>query len=220
MTVTSIPFYHQEIAGGLIVQHMQPQHADALEALQKVVFPTLGQDELILAVHYLRHLQVFPQGQFVITDGDKVIGMTTTMRSNFDFNHYHHTFKETIAGGWLTNHHPHGEWLYGLDVGVHPHYRGKGLSRYLYRARHSVARQLGLKGQVTVGMMNGYGAASHQISGESYYNELISGKRTDPTLTPQMKIGFVPIALIPDYLNDPACGNYGVLIKIDIDKEI
>ena len=26
--------------------------------------------------------------------------------------------------------------------------------------------------------------------------------------------------LIPDYLNDPACGNYGVLIKIDISKEI
>jgi len=146
--------------------------------------------------------------------------MTTTMRSNFDFNHYHHTFKETIAGGWLTNHNPNGDWLYGLDVGVHPDYRGKGLSRYLYRARHYIAKQLGLKGQVTVGMMNGYGAASNKISGPEYYEELIQGRRTDPTLTPQMRIGFEPIALIPNYLNDPACGNYGVLIKIDIDKEI
>ena len=212
--------YYKEITGGLLVQHMQAVHADELEALQRIVFPTLGEDELILAVHYRSHLELFPEGQFVITDNDKVIGMTTTMRSNFDFDHYHHTFKETIAGGWLTNHNPHGDWLYGLDVGVHPDYRGKGLSRFLYRARHEVAAYLGLRGQVTVGMLNGYGGVSDHISGEEYYKELLQGKRTDPTITPQMRIGFEPIALIPEYLNDPTCGNYGVLIKIDIDKII
>lgn len=217
---TQIKKYYKQIAEGLVVQHMQPVHADALEALQRIVFPALDEDELILAVHYRRHLEVFPEGQFVITDKDKVIGMTTTMRSNFDFNHHHHTFKETIAGGWLTNHQPDGEWLYGLDVGVHPDYRGKGLARHLYRARHELAKELGLKGQVTVGMMNGYGAVSNKMSGEEYYKELVEGKRTDPTITTQMKVGFEPIALIEDYLNDPTCGNYGVLIKIDINKEI
>jgi GNAT superfamily N-acetyltransferase len=217
---TQIKHYYKQIGDGLVVRHMQPAHADELEALQRIVFPTLDEDELILAAHYLRHLEVFPEGQFVITDSDKIIGMTTTMRSNFDFNHYHHTFKETIAGGWLTNHNPDGEWLYGLDVGVHPDYRGKGLARHLYRARHELAKELGLKGQVTVGMMNGYGAVSNEMSGEQYFKELLEGKRTDPTITPQMKVGFEPIALIPDYLNDPTCGNYGVLIKIDINKEI
>ena len=212
--------YHKQIKPGTVIRHMQPEDAAELEALQKIVFPTLDEDELILAVHYLRHLELFPKGQFVITDNDKVIGMTTTMRSNFDFNHYQHTFKETIAGGWLTNHDPTGDWLYGLDVGVHPNYRGQGLARILYRARHQVARELGLRGQVTVGMMNGYGAVADQITGEQYYQELLAGKRTDPTITPQMKVGFEPIALIPDYLNDLTCGNYGVLIKIDIDKEI
>ena len=217
---TDIKKYYKEIGNDLVVQHMQPEHATALEALQKIVFPALGEDELILAVHYLRHLEVFPEGQFVITHQGNVMGMTTTMRSNFDFEHYHHTFKETIAGGWLTNHNPLGEWLYGLDVGVHPDYRGKGLSRHLYRARHELAKELGLKGQVTVGMMNGYGAVSDQISGSQYYSELLAGKRTDPTLTPQMKVGFTPMGLIPDYLNDPTCGNFGVLIRIDIDKAI
>ncbi len=212
--------YNKEIKPGMVIRHMQPEDVAELEALQKIVFPTLGKDELILAVHYLRHLVLFPEGQFVITDNDKVIGMTTTMRSNFDFNHYHHTFKETIAGGWLTNHNPTGNWLYGLDVGVHPNYRGQGLARILYRARHYVAKELGLLGQVTVGMMNGYGAVSNQMTGEQYYQQLLAGKRTDPTITPQMKVGFKPIALISDYLNDPACGNYGVLIKIDIGNEI
>jgi len=212
--------YYEELAENLIVRNTRPADASQLEELQKIVFPTLAEDELIRAVHYLRHLEVFPEGQFVITDKDKVIGMTTTMRTNFDFENHHHTFKETIAGGWLSNHDPNGEWLYGLDMGVLPPYRGRGLARALYRARQTVARALGLKGQLTVGMMSGYGAVSDTISGEQYYEELRQGQRKDPTLTPQMKIGFVPVALIPEHLNDPVCGNYGVLIKLDINKEV
>jgi GNAT superfamily N-acetyltransferase len=205
---------------GLLIQNTRPEHAEQLEELQRIVFPTLSVDEHIRAVHYLRHLELFPEGQFVITDKDKVVGMTTTMRTNFDFANYDHTFAETIAGGWLTNHNPNGDWLYGLDMGILPAYRGQGLARMLYRARHEMARVLGLKGQLAVGMMSGYGAVSHEISGETYYQELIEGKRKDPTLTKQMKIGFEPIALMPEHLNDPVCGNYGVLIKIEIDKEI
>src|SRR5689334_5362559 len=124
--------YHQDIGNGLVIRHTQSADAAGLAELQKIVFPTLSDDELIKAPHYLRHIEVFPEGQLLITDDSKVIGMTSTMRSNFDFEHYHHTFKETIAGGWLSNHNPGGEWLYGLDIGVHPAYRGKGLARYLY----------------------------------------------------------------------------------------
>ncbi|MES1159260.1 MAG: GNAT family N-acetyltransferase [Bacteroidota bacterium] len=212
---------HQEQPAKMpVVRNTQPADAGPLEELQKIVFPTLADDELIRAAHYLRHLEVFPEGQFVITDSDKVIGMTTTMRTNFDFENYHHTFGEAIAGGWLSHHDPSGEWLYGLDMGVLPAYRGRGLSRTLYRARHNLARALGLKGQLTVGMMSGYGAVRNDISGQQYYEELIEGRRKDPTLTPQMKIGFVPVALLPEYLNDPVCGNYGVLIRLDINKEV
>ncbi len=217
---STIKEYYIKTDSGLVVQNTKPEHAEQLEALQRIVFPTLAEDELILAKHYLKHLEIFPEGQFVITDKDEVIGMTTTMRSTFDIANHQHTFKETFAGGWMTNHNPNGDWLYGLDIGVHPIYRGLGLARLLYRARHQMAWQLGLKGQITVGMMSGYGAVSKQMTGQQYYNELIAGKRTDPTITPQMKVGFEPVALVPEYLSDPVCGNYGVLIKIAIKKEI
>lgn len=217
---TSNAAYYQILSDGLIVRNTEPEHALQLEELQKIVFPTLAEDEWIKAVHYLRHLEVFPEGQFVITDKEHVIGMTTTMRTFFDFENHHHTFKETIAGGWLSNHDPDGDWLYGLDMGLLPAYRGRGLARILYRARHEIARSLGLKGQLTVGMMSGYGAVSKEMSGERYYQEFIEGKRKDPTLTPQLKIGFKPVALMPEHLNDPLCGNYGVLIKLDIDTKV
>jgi GNAT superfamily N-acetyltransferase len=212
--------YYESLPGGWVVRHTQPADAQQLEKLQTIVFPTLAEDELIKAVHYLRHLEVFPEGQFVIADQQQVIGMSTTMRTRLDFDNHHHTFKETIAGGWLSNHDPHGDWLYGLDMGILPAYRGRGLARALYRAGHVIAARWGLKGQLGVGMMSGYGALSGQISGEQYYEELIRGKRKDPTLTAQMAIGFEPVALIPGYLNDPLCGNFGVLIKMDIGKKI
>ena len=55
--------YHKQIKPGTVIRHMQPEDAAELEALQKIVFPTLDEDELILAVHYLRHLELFPEGQ-------------------------------------------------------------------------------------------------------------------------------------------------------------
>jgi hypothetical protein len=48
---------------------MLPQHAGKLEELQQIVFPTLAFAERLRAEHYLAHLQVFPEGQFVLTNG-------------------------------------------------------------------------------------------------------------------------------------------------------
>jgi hypothetical protein len=215
-------------------EHMRSWHAEALEELQRIVFPTLSDEERLKAAHYRRHLDIFPQGQFVLTTTAEgqvpplsgegqlplLIGMTTTMRTGFDFAHYQHTFSETMAGGWMSNHQPHGTWLYGLDMGIHPAHRGRGGARLLYRARHQLVRQLQLQGQLTVGMMSGYGAISAQLSGEAYYQAWIKGDLWDPTLSPQRKIGFEPLGLIPGYLHDPGCGNYGVLLRLDAGKDV
>lgn len=203
-----------------IIRNMHGGDAPALEELQRIVFPTLADEERLHAPQYLRHLTVFPAGQFVIEDAGTVVGMTTTMRLDFDFEHYRHTFAELFAGGWLGKHQPNGEWLYGLDIGIHPAYRGKGLARLLYRARQQLVRSLGLKGQLTAGMMNGYGAVAARLTGEDYYRQWLEGTREDPTLTPQRTIGFRPLALLPDYLHDPGCGNYGVLLRLDAEQEV
>lgn len=197
-------------------------HVKTLEALQDAIFPTLAVEERLRAEHYLRHLEVFPEGQFVLTKGTDwdVIGMTTTQRMDFDFIHYEHSFIETSGGGWLSNHDPNGRWLYGLDMGIHPAFRGRGGARLLYRARQLLVNRLGLAGQLTVGMMNGYGAVSGEMRAEQYYRQWLEGRREDPTLTPQRKIGFEPLGLIPDYLHDPGCGNYGVLMRLDAGRVV
>jgi len=69
-------------------------------------------------------------------------------------------------------------------------------------------------------MPSGYGALRDRLSGEEYYQRWLAGLCADPTLTPQQKIGFRPLALIPDYLDDPVCGNFGVLLRLDAGQEV
>ena len=156
----------------------------------------------------------------MVLDGDRVVGATATIRLHFDFEHINHTFGDIIQGGWLTSHEPDGDWLYGADIGVHPDYRGRGLAQALYAARQELVWALGLKGQVTGGMMRGYGAVKHRMSAEDYYAGLVSGRINDPTLSMQLKVGFEFRGLLKDYLQDPVSDNYSVLIVLDAAKDV
>lgn len=196
---------------GLVVQTTQAKHVDQLEALQEMVFPTLAKNSLFRARHYLNHIRIFPEGQFVVTDGAKVVGMTTTIRYHLD-EKKPSTFAEVIDGGFLNTHEPGGEWLLGLDIGTHPHWRGRGIARLLYDARQQMVERLNLRGQFTYGMLSGYGALKETMRAEDYYAELIAGKRKDPTVSRQMANGFAAGRLVPGYLEDPVCANYAVLL--------
>jgi GNAT superfamily N-acetyltransferase len=207
-----------DLGGGLVLCRTGPEHAAGLEELQRIVFPSLADEQRFKAAHYRRHIELFPAGQLCVVDGARVVGMTSTIRLDLELGH--HTFADIIQGGWLTSHQPAGGWLYGADVGTHPDYRGRGIARALYGERHRLVRRLGLAGQFTVGMPSGYGALAEAMSGEAYYAELVAGARRDPTVSMQMRIGFEPRGLIPGYIDDPVCGGYGVLLVLPAEREI
>jgi len=208
-----------ELAGGLRVCQTAPEHADRLEELQRIVFPTLADEQRFKAQHYLHHVEMFPDGQLCVVDGERVVGMTSTVRMDLE-GAAEHSFADVIQGGWLSSHQPEGRWLYGADVGTHPDYRGRGIARALYAARHEVVRRLGLEGQVTVGMPSGYGEVAATMPAERYYQEVVSGARRDPTVSVQMRIGFEPRGLLSGYIDDPVCGGYGVLLVLPAEREV
>jgi predicted N-acetyltransferase YhbS len=212
--------YRHVLKNGVVIASTRPEHAAPLEAMQELCFPTLAPEQRFVAAHYRKHLELFPEGQFVALDGDRVVGGTSTCRLHFDFNHVGHTFDDVIQGGWLTSHEPDGDWLYGADISVHPDQRGRGLGRGLYAARQDTVRRLGLKGQVTAGMMRGYGAVKDRMSAEEYYRGLREGTINDPTLSAQLRIGFELRRLLPRYVHDPVCDDYAVLIVLDASRDV
>jgi len=215
-----VRWYHRKLADGLVIAHARPEHAAQLEELQIVCFPTLADDQRFKRAHFLKHMELFQDGQFVALDGDSVVGATTTLRLHFDLNHVDHTFADIIQGGWLTSHQPDGAWLYGADVSVRPEYRGRGLATALYAARQEVVWRLKLLGQVTAGMIPGYGALKETMAAEHYYEGVLAGTIRDPTLSMQMNVGFEPRGLLANYLDDPVCDNYSVLLVLNAEKNV
>ena len=213
-----------ESARGWRIVPTERAHAKALAALQRVVFPSLDPAERFEAAHYRRHAEVFPDGQFVAlaagppeSPAETPVAATTTLRLDFDFEHPRHTFPEIVGDLWLGAHDPKGGWLYGADLGVHPAWRRRGIARALYAARRATVLRLGLRGQLTVGLLNGYGAVADRVPAEDYYGRLVSGSIEDPTVSAQLRIGFQPAGLLPGYVRDSRCRGYGVLLVLPAD---
>ncbi|TRX23369.1 GNAT family N-acetyltransferase [Flavobacterium franklandianum] len=159
---------------------------------------------------------MFPEGQIVIEIDGVIVGSASSMRSNFPENNF--TYLEITDNLWGTNTHvSDGDWMYGIDIGVVPEYRGMGFSKELYLARQEIGKSLGFKGQIIAGMAIGYGRVKNRMTIEEYCYALEIKKFTNPTITPQMKAGFRGIRPLYNHINDPQAGFACVLMYFPVD---
>lgn len=193
------------------------EYYDQLEALQRLVFAHIPPEEAFTAEQYAQHVHYFPEGQLtalLATDsGEIVVGSTTTMRTNETFDAAHHPYYYDFIGhGLLSTHDPNGEWLYGIDVGVHPAYRSMGIGKRLYNARRDLVRHLNLRGELVAGLLPGYPRHRDQMPVEDYVRRVVSGDLRDPTLSMQLGVGFTLRRLLYDYVTDERSDNIVTLI--------
>ena len=198
------------------VVNSAPEMVEDLEVIQRTSFPTLSESEIITAAHYTAHIRRFPEGQFaVLTSAGRVVGCSTDFRTNFDLDHIEHRYIDAVDHNWLGNHDRAGDWLYGADIGVLPEYRGRGIARLLYAARHDLVRRLGLKGHIAGSMLRGYGRWKDQMTVDRYVAGVIAGRLVDPALTVHLKCGFRVHGIIQDYVTDSSCDHKAALIVWD-----
>lgn len=191
----------------ITVVRTRPEFAPALAALQHICYPTLSDEERFSEAQYRKHLEIFPEGQFTALRDGVPVGGTSTVRMTVQFEQMpSHTFYQDIGGGWLTNHDPAGEWLYGADMMVHPEMRKRGISRQLYAARLALVKRLNLRGQIAAGMVAGYHQYADQMPVKEYVERVATGELTDPTFTSQLRIGFRFVMPLLNYINDPTSG--------------
>src|SRR5919109_3366789 len=197
----------------ILVTNTRPELIPQLVELQIICYPTLADSSRLKAPHFRSHLRIFPEGQWVALDGERVVGMSAGFLYTFDFDHPHHTFDEIIASGFFTRHNPRGRDFYGADVSVHPDYRGRGIGRRLYNARKELVRHRRLRGIVAGGMIPGFANHKSVMDAETYVARVVAGDIFDPTLSVQLRQGFRIRGLLPDYLPDSATGRWSVLIE-------
>ncbi len=111
-----------------------------------------------------------------------------------------HSWREIADSGFIRNHDPSGDTLYGIEIMVDPECRGLRLSRRLYEARKELARQHNLQRIIIGGRIPGYAAHADQMSAREYVDRVIAKELYDPVLTAQISNGFALQGLIPNYL--------------------
>ena len=196
----------------ITIDTIKPKYATPLAELQRICFPTLGHHELMQEAHFIKHCDIFPEGEFVALLDETVVGLGSGFFIDFDFEHADHTFNEVIAGGYYTNHQPDGAYYYGADISVHPDYRGRGIGRMLYQARKELVQRTNRKGIVAGGVLPGYPNYRQTHTIQAYVAEVVAGQLFDPTLSMQLRNGFVVRGLLENYIEDSNSDNWATLI--------
>lgn len=200
-----------------IVRNARIEDAIQMEYVQSQCYPTLHESEIMDRRHFENHIKIFPEGQIVIEKEGKIVGSASTFRCYFP--EHDSTFLEETDNLWITNvHMPDGDWIYGIDMGVLPEYRGLGLSTEMYKARQEICKMIRVKGQIIAGMTIGYSRFRDKMTIEEYCHALEINKYSDPTITPQRKAGFRWIRPLYNYINDAEAGYASMLMYLPVDE--
>jgi GNAT superfamily N-acetyltransferase len=162
------------------------------------------------------HLRVFPEGQFVAEDraSAHIVGMAASLIVLWDDYGMETSWRDFTDRGLFTNHNPKGRTLYGAEVMVDPALQGRGVGSRMYAARRDLVRRLGLLRIRAGARLRGYHRYADRMSPEEYVENIVRGEIGDPTLSFQLKHGFVVIGVANDYLhNDPESLGHAAVIE-------
>jgi len=188
---------------------------DDIIELSRVCYPAEGEGLLVWRRQQLEsQLRVFPEGQLVVTHGERVVGSAASLIVGLGRDPYRvHTFLGITDNGMFYNHDPFGKTLYCADINVHPDHRRRGVARMIYDARRDLCRRLNLRRILLGGRMSGYSTVADDMSAEEYARQVEAGVLVDPVLTMQLGCGFEFRRVLPGYLPDAPSRDYGTLLE-------
>ncbi|BDR36011.1 bifunctional GNAT family N-acetyltransferase/carbon-nitrogen hydrolase family protein [Photobacterium damselae] len=156
----------------------------------------------------------FPDGQVCIEDNGKIIGAALTIKVDYNRFSSSHTYDEIINEHNVVQHNGNGDALYGLDVFVHPDYRGLRLGRRLYEARREMCFSHNLKAILAGGRIPGYKKVAHEMSVVEYIEQVKRRQLHDPILSFQLANGFDVKRIMKRYLpEDDSSQGYATLLE-------
>lgn len=159
-------------------------------------------------------LQIFPEGQLCVEYEGQIIGSSGSLIIDFDEYGEKHSWKDISDSGYITNHDPEGDTLYGIEVMVDPDYRGMKIGRRLYEARKKLVTELNLKRIVIGGRVPNYHKYADQIEIYEYVERVKAKQIYDPVLTFQLANDFNLKRIITDYMqSDSESQGFAMLLE-------
>jgi len=195
----------------ILLRQLRIEDYEQIVEMAKLCFPGMqpwGREQIE------SQLRMFPDGQVCIEYQGKIVASCSSLIVDFDLHAEWHDWREIADGGYIKNHDPEGDTLYGIEIMVHPSYRGMRLARRLYEARKEIARRHNLARIIIGGRIPGYGKYADELSPREYVEKVVSRGLYDPVLTTQVANGFVLKKLIPNYFpSDTASRGYATHLE-------
>lgn len=164
--------------------------------------------------HIKKLLEIFPQGQLVILVDGKVVGSALSLIVTNEQVLENHTYKDITGNYTFSTHNALGEVLYGIDVFIHPDYRGLRLGRRLYDSRKELCELLNLSAIVFAGRIPNYTKHAANTTPKEYIEKVRLKELYDPVLSFQLSNDFHVIRVMKKYLEgDTGSQDYAVLLE-------
>ena len=199
----------------IVVRNTRPEDFRGIRQMAQMIYPDIApwsDDQL------QRHLDLFPQGQFVAIEKSSglVVGMCSGLIIDWECYEAEMDWAKFTDGGSYSNHDPvDGGTLFAADVMVRPGMQGSGIGKRLYaHGRFGLARQIGLRRILAGSRLRGYSAFAAKMTAEEYVENVVRGRISDPTLSFQLAQGFHVLAVVGDYFKgDEASRGYAAVIE-------
>ena len=164
-------------------------------------------------------LAIFPEGQLCVEIEGRLAASSSSLILEYDSTLEWHNWKAVADSGYIRNHKPKGDTLYGIEIMVDPEFRGMKLSRRLYDARKELCRRHNLSQIIIGGRIPGYHKHAETMSAREYIDAVLEKGIFDPVLTAQLSNGFAVQGLIPNYLpsDTQSCGYATQLVWKNLD---
>jgi len=158
----------------------------------------------------------FPQGQFVIFANGIVVGSAFSIIVDYDQFKDNHTYKQITGNYTFSTHTDEGNVLYGVEVFVHPDYRGLRLGRRLYDARKELCEKLNLEAIIFGGRIPNYHQHAVNFGPKEYIQKVKLKEIYDPVLSFQLSNDFHVKKVLTNYLpEDKQSQEFATLLQWD-----
>ena len=145
-------------------------------------------------------ITIFPEGQVVIIVDDKIVGCALSIIVNYNMVKGDHTYAQVTGNETFNTHDPNGNILYGIEVFIHPDYRGLRLARRMYEYRKELCEKLNLKAIMFGGRIPNYHKYADKMRPKEYIEHVRNREIYDPVLTFQLSNDFHVRRVIRNYL--------------------
>ncbi len=159
-------------------------------------------------------MTIFPEGQLCVIVNGKAVACAFSIIVPAKLAEKNHSYKEITGNYTFDTHDPKGDILYGIEMFVHPEYRGMRLGRRLYDTRKELCENLNLRSLMMGGRIPNYSKYSYEMTPREYIEKVKKREIFDPTLSFQLANDFHPKKIIKNYLvGDKSSLEYAVLLE-------